>query len=506
MCSRDAASNQLIDYKNNDSEVQREITTSSGIPVGVKDAIQTVGPRGPALLQDFQFLDEMMHFDTERIPERVAYAKGAGAFGYFECTHDISKFCAAAIFDKVRKRTAIAMRFSVASGEEGSADTVREQRGFAVKFYTDDGIWDIVGCNMPVHYVRDPMLFPSLVHAQKRNPQTHLKDPDMFWDFMTLRPETLHALLMYFSDRGTPDGYRHLHGYGVHTYRMINASGETQYVRFHFKTDQGIKNLDARRCEELMSHDPDYAIRDLYNSIKKGNYPSWSMYIQVMLNEEAKKCRFNPFDVTKVWPQKDFPLLPVGKLVLDRNPTNYFTEVEQLAFSPAHMVPGIEPSPDKMLQGRLFAYGDSQRHRLGVNYMQIPVNCPYRVNVRNFQRDGAMTVTDNQNGAPNYFPNSFCGPKESPRALGLQTCCPLSGDVYRFMSGDTEDNFSQVTDFWTYTLDNCGRKRLVRNLSEHLTEASQFLQERAVKLFTMVHSDFGRLMTEALNTARISKF
>lgn len=225
-----------------------------------------------------------------------------------------------------------------------------------------------------------------------------------------------------------------------------------------------------------------------------------------MLNEEAKKCRFNPFDVTKVWPQKDFPLLPVGKLVLDRNPTNYFTEIEQLAFSPAHMVPGIEPSPDKMLQGRLFAYGDSQRHRLGSNCMQIPVNCPYRVNVRNFQRDGPMTVTDNQNGAPNYFPNSFCGPKESPRALALQTCCPLSGDVYRYMSGDTEDNFSQATDFWTYTLDNCGRKRLIRNLSEHLTQASQFLQERAVKLFTMVHSDFGRLMTEALNTARISKF
>ncbi|XP_068159394.1 catalase [Drosophila tropicalis] len=505
MCSRDPASNQLIDYKTNDSEVQKECTTSGGASIGVKDAIQTVGPRGPALLQDFFFLDEMMHFDTERIPERVAYAKGAGAFGYFESTHDITKFCAASLFERVRKRTAIAMRFSVACGENGSADTVREQRGFSVKFYTDDGIWDIVGCNMPVYYVRDPSLFPSLIHAQKRNPQTHLRDPDMFWDFMTLRPETLHALVMYFSDRGTPDGYRHMHGYGAHTYRMVNPSGETYYVKFHFKTDQGIKNLDCRRCDELRSHDPDYAIRDMYNSIKKCNYPSWSMFIQVMLNEEAKKCKFNPFDVTKVWPQKDYPLLPVGKLVLDRNPTNYFTEIEQLAFSPAHMVPGIEPSPDKMLQGRLFSYGDSQRYRLGTNYMQIPVNCPYRVQVRNFQRDGAMTVNDNQSGAPNYFPNSFCGPKESSRALALQTCCPVSGDVYRYMSGDTEDNYSQVTDFWTYTLDNCGRKRLIRNISEHLCEASQFLQERAVKLFTAVHSDFGRLLTEALNTARISK-
>lgn len=296
-----------------------------------------------------------------------------------------------------------------------------------------------------------------------------------------------------------------MNGYGSHTFKLVNAKGEPIYCKFHFKTDQGIRNLDVAKADELASSDPDYAIRDLFNAIKNGNYPSWSMYLQVMTFDQAKKYKYNPFDLTKVWSQKEYPLIPVGKIVLDRNPTNYFAEVEQIAFSPAHLIPGIEPSPDKMLQGRLFAYADTHRHRLGPNHLQIPVNCPYRVAVKNYQRDGFMTVNDNQGGAPNYFPNSFSGPEECPRAKSLQPCCPVSGEVYRFSSGDTEDNYGQVTDFWVYVLDEEARTRLVDNLAGHLQNASQFIQERVVKNFTQVHADFGRMLTERLNLAKSAK-
>ncbi|KAH8274535.1 hypothetical protein KR044_006581 [Drosophila immigrans] len=506
MAARDAASNQLIDYKNEMKECPGTISTGAGAPIGIKDATQSVGPRGPLLLQDVNFLDEMAHFDRERIPERVVHAKGAGAFGYFEVTHDISQYCAAKVFEKVKKRTPLAVRFSTVGGESGSADTARDPRGFAVKFYTDDGVWDLVGNNTPIFFIRDPILFPSFIHTQKRNPTTHLKDADMFWDFLTLRPESTHQVSFLFGDRGTPDGYCHMNGYGSHTFKLVNAKGEPIYAKFHFKTDQGIKNLDVKTAADLASSDPDYSIRDLYNRIKNGKFPSWTLQIQVMTFEQAKKYKFNPFDVTKVWSHKEYPLITVGKMVLNRNPKNYFAEVEQIAFSPAHLVPGIEPSPDKMLQGRLFSYSDTHRHRLGPNYLQIPVNCPYRVKVTNFQRDGFMNVTDNQDGAPNYFPNSFNGPQECPRARALSTCCPVTGDVYRYSSGDTEDNYAQVTDFWVQVLDNCARKRLVQNIADNLSNASQFLQERAVKNFTLVHADFGRMLTEALNLIKSSKF
>lgn len=299
-------------------------------------------------------MDEISHFDRERIPERVVHAKGAGAFGYFEVTHpDIQKYSAAKVFNAVGKKTPIAVRFSTVGGESGSADTVRDPRGFAVKFYTDDGIWDLVGNNTPIFFIRDPILFPSFIHTQKRNPATHLKDPDMFWDFISLRPETTHQVLFLFSDRGIPDGYRHMNGYGSHTFKLINENGEPTYCKFHYKTDQKIKNIPVDRANDLSANDPDYSIRDLYNAIAKGDFPSWTFYIQVMSYAEAQKASFNPFDLTKVWPHCDYPLIPVGKLVLDRNPNNYFAEVEQIAFSPANLVPGIEPSPDKMLQGNL---------------------------------------------------------------------------------------------------------------------------------------------------------
>lgn len=474
------------------------VTNSAGIPIGTRDASLSIGPNGPLLLQDHQLIDELAHFARERIPERVVHAKGAGAFGYFEVTHDISQYCAAKIFETVGKRTPLAVRFSTVGGESGSADTARDPRGFAVKFYTDDGIWDLVGNNTPIFFIRDPILFPSFIHTQKRNPTTHLKDPDMFWDFISLRPETTHQVMFLFSDRGTPDGFRFMNGYGSHTFKTVNKDGQAVYVKFHYKTNQGIKNLEVSRADELAGSDPDYATRDLHNAIARGEFPQYNMSIQVMTFEQAEKFKYNPFDLTKVWPQSEYPLIPVGKMVLDRNPTNYFAEVEQIAFAPSHLVPGIEPSPDKMLQGRLFSYNDTHRHRLGANHMQLPVNCPYRVANKNYQRDGPQTYTDNQGGAPNYFPNSFGGPAECERARKLEVPFRVTGDVNRYSSGDSEDNYGQPRDFWSKVLNEAERKRLVSNIAGHLQNASPFIQERTIKNFAQVDVDFGRQLTESL--------
>nr|XP_013814958.1 PREDICTED: catalase isoform X3 [Apteryx mantelli mantelli] len=452
---RDSASDQLKQWQSQRGSQKPDVlTTGSGNPVGDKLNILTVGPRGPLLVQDVVFTDEMAHFDRERIPERVVHAKGAGAFGYFEVTHDITKYCKAKVFEHIGKRTPIAIRFSTVAGESGSADTVRDPRGFAMKFYTEEGNWDLVGNNTPIFFIRDTMLFASFIHSQKRNPQTHLKDPDMVWDFWSLRPESLH------------------------------------------QTDQGIKNLSVEEAGRLASTDPDYGIRDLYNAIAKGNYPSWSFYIQVMTFEEAEKFPFNPFDLTKIWPHGDYPLIPVGRLVLNRNPVNYFAEVEQMAFDPSNMPPGIEPSPDKMLQGRLFAYPDTHRHRLGPNYLQIPVNCPFRTRVANYQRDGPMCVSDNQGGAPNYYPNSFTGPEDQPNVK--ESRMSVSGDVQRFNSAN-EDNVTQVRVFYTKVLKEDERQRLCKNIADHLKDAQLFIQKRAVKNFTDVHPDYGACIQALLD-------
>ncbi|CAD1478067.1 unnamed protein product, partial [Heterotrigona itama] len=378
---REPAAEQLTEYKKHSKGERPVLLTGNGTPIANKKASLTVGSHGPILLQDFVYLDEMSHFARERIPERVVHAKGAGAFGYFEVTHDITRYCKAKVFSSIGKRTPIAVRFSTVGGESGSADTARDPRGFAVKFYTEEGIWDLVGNNTPIFFVKDPLFFPSFIHTQKRNPVTHLKDADMFWDFLSLRTESMHQVMILFSDRGIPDGYRHMNGYGSHTFKLVNAHNEIVYCKFHYKTDQGIKNIFSDKAAEISSSDPDYSIRDLYNAIASNNYPTWTFYIQVMTASQAKNFRWNPFDITKVmivWPHDEYPLIPVGKLVLDRNPDNYFNDVEQIAFDPAHMVPGIEPSPDKLLQGRLFAYGDTHRHRLGPNHLQLPVNCPYK--------------------------------------------------------------------------------------------------------------------------------
>ncbi|XP_065348193.1 catalase-like [Cloeon dipterum] len=500
MAGRDPATNQLHSYKEKQGSTSK-LTTGHGAPIGDKLNTLTVGPRGPVLLQDVSFIDELAHFDRERIPERVVHAKGAGAFGYFEVTHDITKYCKADIFSAIGKRTPLAVRFSTVGGESGSADTARDPRGYAVKFYTEEGVWDLVGNNTPIFFIRDPMFFASFIHTQKRNPSTHLKDPDMFWDFISLRPETTHQVMFLFSDRGTPDGYRFMNGYGSHTFKLVNAKNEAVYCKFHYKTAQGIKNLSSQRAAELSAQDPDYSIRDLYNAIAKGDYPKYNMSIQVMTFEQAEKWKWNPFDLTKVWPHTEFPLIPVGQLVLDRNPSNYFAEVEQIAFSPSHLVPGIEPSPDKMLQGRLFAYADTHRHRLGANYLQIPVNCPYRSRVANYQRDGPQCYTDNQAGAPNYFPNSFSGPQECPR--GKDTSFKTVGDVGRYNSGD-EDNFSQATEFWNKVLNADERTRLVNNIVDHLKDAADFIQDRAIKNFAQVDATFGKRLREGVDKHKSS--
>ncbi|KAL0276945.1 UNVERIFIED_CONTAM: hypothetical protein PYX00_004400 [Menopon gallinae] len=471
-----------------------------GAPIDDKMNSLTIGPRGPMLLQDITYIDEMAHFDRERIPERVVHAKGAGAFGYFEVTHDITKYCKAKVFSEIGKRTPIAVRFSTVGGESGSADTVRDPRGFAVKFYTEEGNWDLVGNNTPIFFIRDPMFFPSFIHTQKRNPVTHLKDPDMFWDFISLRPETTHQVMFLFSDRGIPDGYRHMNGYGSHTFKLVNDKHEAVYCKFHYKTNQGIKNCLPETAGKLSADDPDYSIRDLYNAIANGKFPSWTFYIQVMTFEEAERHRFNPFDLTKVWPHSEFPLIPVGKLVLDRNPKNYFVDVEQIAFSPSHLVPGIEPSPDKMLQGRLFSYADTHRHRLGANYLQLPVNCPYRAKHQNYQRDGPQNCTDNQGGAPNYYPNSFHGPVDDKKYRNRAV--KYSADVARYNSSD-EDNFTQPNIFWSQVLNDEERERLVQNIADHLKDAASFIQQRTVNNFNQVHADLGRRLAEKLNQKRV---
>ncbi|XP_075044441.1 catalase-like [Mixophyes fleayi] len=445
-------------------------------------------------MQDAAFVEEMAHFVRERIPERVVHARGAGAFGYFEVTHDITKYCKAQVFQHIGKKTPVAVRFSTTSGESGSSDLDRDPRGFAVKFYTEQGNWDLVGNNTPVFFLRDPILFPSFSHAQKRNPQTHVKDPNRLWDFLSLLPETLHEVTLLFSDRGIPDGYRHMDGYTNHAFKLVNAQGEAVYAKFHYTTGQGVKYLNKERARALAGKNPDYALRDLHDAINKGDFPYWTLNIQVMTLEQAKKLSYNPFDITKVWFHNDFPLIPVGKFTLNRNPVNYFAEVEQIAFSPHNMVPGIEPSPDKMLHARMLAYPDAQRYRLGVNFSQIPVNCPMQTKVTNYERDGFMAMGDNQGNAPNYFPNSFGGPEGNPKFT--ETMFHLSGDVARYDNSE-EDNVLQARKFYLEVLKAEERQRLCENIAESLAGAQLFIQKRAVKNFTDVHPDYGaRVLAE----------
>ncbi len=442
-----------------------KLTTASGIPYYYNEDTQSVGPRGPLLLQDFILHEKMAHFNRERIPERVVHAKGSGAFGTFTVTHDISKYTRAKIFNAVGKQTRALLRFSTVGGEKGSADTERDPRGFALKFYTEDGNWDLVGNNTPIFFIKDPKKFSDFIHTQKRDPYTNCKSPTMMWDFWSLNPESLHQVMFLFSDRGTPYGYRHMNGYGSHTFSLINAGNERHWVKFHFKTQQGIKNFTNDEAVKMKGEDSDFSQRDLVHAIDNGNFPKWSVKIQVMTEEEAKTYKWNPFDLTKVWSHKDFPLIDVGVLELNENAQNYFAEIEQSAFAPAHVVDGISYSPDKMLQGRLLSYPDAHRYRLGANYEQIPVNrCPYAVN--NYERDGHMRVDGNGGKKPNYFPNSFDNIK--PDADYQQPEWALDSHIAGWYSRNGEgenDHYTQPGIFYREVLGPQDKKNLVSNIS-----------------------------------------
>jgi catalase len=384
---------------------KKKLTNNAGAPISDNQNVLTAGARGPMLLQDVWYLEKLAHFDREVIPERRMHAKGSGAYGTFTVTHDITQYTKANIFSEIGKKTDLFSRFSTVAGERGAADAERDIRGFALKFYTDEGNWDLVGNNTPVFFLRDPLKFPDLNHAVKRDPRTNMRSSKNNWDFWTSLPEALHQVTITMSERGIPVSYRHMHGFGSHTFSLINAQNERFWVKFHFHTQQGIKNLTDAEAEAVVGKCRESHQEDLYQSIEKGDFPRWTMYIQVMPEKEAANCPYNPFDLTKVWYHKDYPLIEVGVLELNRNPENYFAEVEQSAFNPASVVPGISFSPDKMLQGRLFSYGDAQRYRLGVNHQQIPVNAP-RCPFHNYHRDGAMRVDGNHGSTIGYEPNS----------------------------------------------------------------------------------------------------
>ncbi len=391
----------------------QKLTTAAGAPVPDNQNTMTAGPRGPVLLQDIWLLEKLAHFDREVIPERRMHAKGSGAYGSLTVTHDITRYTRARLFSAVGQKTELFARFTTVAGERGAADAERDIRGFAVKFYTDEGNWDLVGNNTPVFFLRDPLKFPDLNHAVKRDPRTNLRSARNNWDFWTSLPEALHQITIVMSDRGLPATYRHMHGFGSHTFSLINAANERHWVKFHFKSQQGIRNLTDAEAEAIVGRDRESHQRDLYESIERGEFPQWTLYVQVMPERDAARVPYNPFDLTKVWPHKDYPLQQVGVMRLDRNPENFFAEVEQSAFNPANVVPGIGFSPDRMLQARLFSYGDAQRYRLGVNHHQIPVNAP-RCPVHSYHRDGPMRVDGNHGGRIGYEPNSFGDWREQP--------------------------------------------------------------------------------------------
>jgi len=471
-------------------------TNVFGIPVGEDQHSMTAGRLGPVLMQDTHLLEKLAHFNRERIPERVVHAKGAGAHGYFEVTADVTRYTKAGFLSEVGKRTEVFVRFSTVGGEKGSADAERDPRGFAVKFYTEEGNYDMTGNNTPVFFIRDPLKFPDFIHTQKRHPGTNLKDANMFWDFLSLTPESIHQVTILFSDRGTPRSYRHMNGYGSHTFKWYNEKGEYVWVKYHFKTEQGIQNLTREEATRLKGEDPDHATRDLYEAIERGEYPSWRVEVQIMTPEQAKAYRFDPFDVTKVWFHSDIPTITIGRMVLDRNPSNYFAETEQAAFSPSNFVPGIAASPDKMLQGRLFAYHDAHIHRLGPNYHLLPINRPKAAKVQTYQRDGFMCCDDNGGAGPNYYPNSFGGPE--PREEAKEPDFEVMGPARRHAYQLTDDDFFQAGELYRRVMTEEDREHLIGNITSHLGNAQKRIQLRQAAVFYKADPDYGTRVAEGL--------
>lgn len=447
----------------------KKLTTSQGAPYYEHQDSQTAGARGPILLQDFILQENLAHFVRERIPERVVHAKGSGAYGKFTVTADITRYTKAKLFSAVGNSCRMFARFSTVGGEKGSADTARDPRGFALKFYTEDGNWDLVGNNTPVFFIKDAKKFPDFIHTQKRLPKTNLKSHTMMWDFWSLNPESLHQVLILMSDRGTPYGYRHMHGFGSHTFSMINAENERVWVKFHIKTKQGIKNFKDKEAEKMAGENPDFAQEDLCKAIEAGDFPKWTVYIQVMTEEEAKEFRWNPFDVTKVWFHDEFPLIEIGEMELNEIPSNFFAHVEQAAFAPSNLIDGISFSPDKMLQGRLFSYSDAHRYRVGVNAHQLEVNrCPFAVN--NYQRDGFMADSRNYEDAPNYFPNSFDNTLADSNYSSFEY--DLEGThVANFNRNENDDDhYTQPGLLYTKAMDQQQRENLIQNIVTHMSK------------------------------------
>jgi catalase len=477
--------------------VTKPTTNNVGIPIGSDNDSLTIGTNGPILLQDHYLIEKNAQFNRERVPERVVHAKGGGAFGFLEVTEDVSQFTKAALFQP-GTRTDTLIRLSSVAGELGSPDTWRDPRGWAVKFYTSQGNYDIVGNNTPVFFIRDPIKFPDFIHSQKRRADNHLRDHNMQWDFWTLRTESAHQVTWLMGDRGIPSSWREMNGYSSHTYLWENAGGEKFWVKYHFKTDQGHGYLTQADADRIAGEDGDYFIRDLYNNIKKGNHPSWQLHVQVMPYEDAADYRFNPFDLTKVWPHADYPLIKVGRWVLNRNPENYFAQIEQAAFEPSNLVPGIGTSPDKMLQGRLFAYPDAHRYRIGPNYNQLPVNAP-QSEVNSYSKDGAMRY--NNPSDPVYAPNSYGGPHADP-AVASETTSTYGLDdeiirsAYRLHAED--DDFGQAGTLVRDVMNDAERERLASNIIGHASnDVSEPVLDRVFQYWRNVDKKLGDKVAKA---------
>jgi len=470
------------------------MTTAAGNGVGDNQNSLTAGPRGPVLMQDYQLMEKMAHFNRERVPERVVHAKGAGAYGTFTVTGDISKYTCAKIFSKVGNQCETFTRFSTVAGELGSADTARDPRGFAVKFYTEDGNWDMVGNNTPVFFIRDALKFSDFIHSQKRHPGTGMRDNTMQWDFWSLSPESLHQVTTLFSDRGIPATLRNMNGYASHTFSLWNKKGERYWVKWHFKTMQGIKTLSSAEAEKIAGIDADFHRRDLHNAIEQGDFPKWRVMVQVMPEQDAESYAIHPFDVTKVWPHKDYPLIEVGIMELNRNPVNHFAEVEQAAFEPGNLPMGMGASPDKMLQARILSYPDAHRYRIGVNYAALEVNKP-RSAVNHYHRDGKTRFDGNGGATVNYQPNSFDGPVDEVQFN--EPPLKISGDADRYDHRAGNDDYTQAGNL--YRLMNADQKQqLIANLVGALKPVPEFIQTRQLAHFSKADADYGKQVAQGL--------
>lgn len=466
--------------------MKEKLTTSSGAPVGDNQNSRTATSRGPITFEDGHLMEKLAHFNREKTPERIVHAKGSGAYGTFTVTNDVTKYTKAKFLNEIGKETETFVRFSTVAGEKGSADTVRDPRGFATRFYTEDGNYDLVGNNTPVFFIRDGIKFPDFIHTQKRNPVTGTKNFLAHWDFVSLSPETLHQITILFSDRGIPYSYRNMHGFGSHTFKWVNENNEVFFVKYHLKTQQGIKNIeDPKMADELAGTNPDFHRADLFDSIENGDYPKWTMYVQIMPYAEAETYRFDPFDVTKVWPHGDYPLVEVGVLELNKNPNSFHQEVEQVTFAPSNFVPGIEASPDKLLQARLFAYQDAARYRVGANHNDLYVNQPHATAVNNHQMDGHMSTKVQPE--INYEPNSFSNVKESK--TDDTSKYEINGQVGSF-SYDNSDYYTQAGNLYRL-LSTEERDRLTSNIAETMKGIPSYIIDRQIEHFTKADNDYG---------------